>query len=61
MKWYIATLKRDFANNGFISSPLTDGQIVVLYQRNFKLEEAYNIGCDVAAGFDFNYAVEINL
>ena len=53
MKWYAATLQRDFARYGFISCPLSDEQITRLYRSNIKLEQAYGIGCDVAAGFDF--------
>jgi hypothetical protein len=57
MKWYIATLKRDFARYGFVSTPLTDAQLTALYKQNIKLDQAYGIGCDVAAGFSFEEAV----
>ena len=60
MKWYITSAKREFASVGFIGCPLTDEQLVSLYKRNVKLEEVYGIGCDVAAGFDFDFAVEAN-
>lgn len=59
MKWYIATLRRDFAKHGFTSCPLTDEQITALYKDNIKLEQAYDIGCDVAAGFDFEHSLAL--
>ena len=60
MKWYIATLKKDFAYYGFIECPLTDEELAHLYRENIHLDIAYGIGCDVAAGFDFDFAVEAN-
>lgn len=60
MKWYINTLKREFAKFGFIECPLTDEELAHLYQQNIKLEQAYGIGCDVAAGFEFFEAMEAN-
>jgi hypothetical protein len=56
MKWYLATLQRDFARHGFTSCPLTNEQITSLYKDNIKLEQAYDIGCDVANGFDFEHS-----
>lgn len=60
MKWYIATLKREFAKYGFIGCPLTDEQLTTLYKHSFKLEEAYMIGCDVLCGCPFDEALEAN-
>ena len=57
MKWYITTLKRDFARYGFVATPLTDEQLTALYRANIKLDAAYGVGCDVAAGFSFDEAV----
>lgn len=57
MKWYIAQTKRDFAFYGFTECPLTDTQLEHLYRQNIKIDVAYNIGCDVAAGFSFVEAV----
>lgn len=59
MKWYLATLQRDFARLGFTSCPLTAEQITTLYKDNIKLEQAYGIGCDVANGFDFEQSVKL--
>lgn len=53
MKWYIAQAKRDFARFGFTETPLTDEQLTTLYRNNIKLDDAYGIGCDVAAGYGF--------
>jgi hypothetical protein len=58
MKWYIATLKREFAKYGFIACPLSDERLTILYRLNVKLEEAYMIGCDVHCGFSFDEALE---
>lgn len=60
MKWYISTLKREFAKYGFIDCPLTDEQLTTLYKHSVKLEEAYMIGCDVHCGFPFDTALEAN-
>ena len=60
MKWYITTLKGEFAKYGFIDCPLTDEQLTTLYKRSIKLEEAYMIGCDVHCGFPFGEALEAN-
>lgn len=60
MKWYIATLRKDFAKYGFTACPLTEPQLVTLYKRNVKLEEAYMVGCDVNSGFTFDAALEAN-
>ena len=57
MKWFTATLQRDFARHGFITCPLTKGQIATLYKNNVKLEEAYSVGCDVHCGFSFDEAL----
>lgn len=57
MKWYIATLKKDFAKFGFIECPLTDEEIAHLYRENIHIDIAYGIGCDVAAGFEFFEAI----
>jgi len=60
MKWYLAQAKRDFARFGFLTSPFTDEELMWLYKRNIKLDEAYNIGCDIVAGFGFHEAVSAN-
>jgi len=60
MKWYIATLKREFAKYGFVGCPLSDEQLTTLYQRSIKLEEAYMVGCDVLCGCPFDEALEAN-
>jgi hypothetical protein len=57
MKWYIATIMRDFAFYGFTTCPLTDEQLTALYRANIKVDQAYGIGCDVGAGFSFDEAV----
>ena len=61
MKWYIATLQREFAKYGFITCPLTNDQMKALYKNNIKLTEAYMIGCDVSSGFRFDVAYDANL
>ena len=53
MELYIALAKQQFAFFGFIGCPLTNDELVSLYQRNVKLEDVYAIGCDVNAGFEF--------
>ena len=58
MKWYISTLKRDFAQHGFIDCPLTEDQMTQLYKRNIKLDQAYGVGCDVACGYTFQESLE---
>ena len=58
MKWYISTLKRDFARHGFIDCPLTEDQMTQLYKRNIKLDQAYGVGCDVACGYTFQESLE---
>jgi len=60
MKWYIATLQREFAKYGFITCPLTNDQMTALYKNNIKLEEAYMIGVDVSSGFPPTEALEAN-
>ena len=60
MKWYIEQAQREFARFGFIGSPLTTAQLAQLYNQNIKLDEAYAIGCDVAAGIEFGDAVLVN-
>lgn len=61
MKWFIATLKRDFATHGFIGCPLTDEQLTTLYKLNVKLDQAYQIGCDVLCGCPFSESLEANI
>lgn len=60
MKWYVATLKREFAKYGFTDCPLTEEQLTSLYKLNVKLEEAYMIGCDVHCGISFDDARRLN-
>ena len=50
---YIDDLIADFARYGFIASPLTIGEMRECYYKGLTVSEAYNIGCDVYAGFDF--------
>ena len=61
MKWYIATLQKEFAKYGFTACPLTDVQLVTLYKHSIKLDEAYTIGCDVNSGYPFDVAFESTL
>lgn len=61
MKWYIRTVKHDFAYYGFPVCPLDDAQLEALYRANVKVDEAYGIGCDVNAGVPFERALGIFL
>jgi hypothetical protein len=58
VKWYISTLKRDFARYGFVGCPLSDEELAQLYKLNIKLDVAYGVGCDVAAGYTIQEALE---
>lgn len=60
MKWYIRTIKSDFARYGFVTCPLSDSELERLYRANIKVDEVYGIGCDVNAGIAFEKAVYVN-
>lgn len=57
---FIDKAKSDFAFFGFVSPPLTDEQLIDLYERGIPFEWVHNIGCDVSAGCDFERAVQLN-
>ena len=61
MKWFIATLRKEFAKYGFTTCPLTEQQLTTLYKLNIKLEDAYSIGCDVNSGYHFDVALDATL
>ena len=58
---YINTMRREFAFYGFTTCPLTEGDLRILFRRGYSTGDAYGIGCDVNAGFDFDHAILVNL
>jgi len=56
-----AEAHRLFAFYGFTACPLTDDQIGNLHQMGASIEQAYGIGCDIAAGVDADDAFTANL
>ena len=51
---YISRLKSTFAHYGFTYCPLTEKEMAFLYDCLFTIEQAYEVGCDINSGFDFN-------
>jgi hypothetical protein len=58
---FINNLKHEFAIYGFVSCPLTDAQLERLPKNSMTISQAYAVGCDVEAGFDFDTALSNNL
>jgi len=56
-----AEVHRLFAFYGFTACPLTDDQIGNLYQMGASIDQAYEIGCDIAAGVDADEAFNLAL
>ena len=61
MKWYIATLQREFAKYGFTTCPMTETQMSTLYGRAVRIDTAYEIGCDMNCGYPFDVAFDAAL
>ena len=49
---YKNAIARGFAYYGFSACPLTEREIVELHQMGASIDQAYEIGCDLAAGVD---------
>ena len=58
---YKETAQRLFAFYGFTACPLTDDQIANLHQMGASIDQAYEIGCDIAAGVDADRAFDLTL
>ena len=58
---YKETAHRLFAFYGFTACPLTDDQIGNLHQLGASIDQAYEIGCDIAAGVDADRAFNLTL
>ena len=58
---YKDTAHRLFAFYGFTACPLTDDQIGNLHQMGASIDQAYEIGCDIAAGVDPDRAFNLTL
>ena len=58
---YKDTAHRLFAFYGFAACPLTDDQIGGLHQMGASIDQAYEIGCDIAAGVDPDRAFNLTL
>ncbi len=56
-KEYTHKLQREFAFYGFTTCPLTEGEMRILFRLGYSASDAYDIGCDVSAGFDFDYLI----
>ena len=57
LKEYINIMRREFAFYGFTTCPLTEGDLRILFRLGYSTVDAYEIGCDVNAGFDFYNAM----
>ncbi len=55
-----ADVTRQFAFYGFASNPLAGWQRRELFESGATIDRAYNIGCDIAAGFTYTEAVQAN-
>lgn len=53
----IAKIQRMFAFYGHVRCPLNNNEILTLWS-DYSDDEIYSIGCDVAAGFPLNEAIE---
>lgn len=59
LKEYGAELREKFAQFGFLTSPLSPAQIIRCKVGGLELNEAFGVGCDVAAGFPFDDSVSL--
>ena len=50
---YMDNLKREFSRYGFTAAPMNDDNIWTCWVYELSIDQAYRIGCDVNAGFDF--------
>ena len=58
---YKTAAQRLFTFYGFTACPLTDDQIGNLHQMGASIDQAYEIGCDIAAGVDADRAFNLTL
>jgi len=58
---YKHAVQQLFAFYGFTGCPLTDDQIGNLHQMGASIDDAYEIGCDIAAGVDADRAFKLTL
>ena len=58
---YKETVQRLFAFYGFTACPLTADQIANVHQLGASIDQAYEIGCDIAAGVDADRAFNLTL
>ena len=58
---YKGAVERIFAFYGFAACPLTDDQIGGLHQMGASIDQAYEIGCGIAAGIDDDQAFDLAL
>ena len=58
---YKSATVREFAYFGFSACPLTEDEIVKLHQMGASVGQAYEIGCDIAAGVDADRAFDLEL
>lgn len=62
MLHFFDTCKVEFAKYGFIECPLTDDELYILSTIDgVEVGTVFDTGSDVACGFDFDYAIQINL
>ena len=57
---YSNDLKRLIAFNGFTSCCLSNNMIKTCYQKKVTIDQAYNIQCDMNAGYSFKDSLESN-
>ena len=58
---YRNTVQELFAKYGFIECPLLDDEIGNLHQMGASIDQAYEIGCDIANGVEADTAFDRNL
>ena len=58
---YKSAAERLFAFYGFTACPLTDDQIGNLHQMGASIDQAYEVGCAIAAGVDAAGAFNLTL
>lgn len=52
-------LTKTFLHYGFLENPLTPQEVKHLDKLGLDAETAYEIGCDVSCGYDFDQSVDL--
>ena len=55
----VAQIQQMFAKYGFVNTPLTVAEIEQCFKADFEEEEIFWLGCDLAAGYEWDEVIHL--